>query len=65
MIKPKDYEKGKMRVIYRYDIDRKEAFDLSKELEMKIEFQDVNRISDGKWEFAFKADGRELAANIR
>ena len=32
-----------MRVIYRYDIDRKEAFDLSKELEMKIEFQDVNR----------------------
>ena len=63
MIKPKDYEKGKMRVIYRYDIDRKEAFDLSKELEMKIEFQDVNRISDGKWEFAFKADGRELAAN--
>ena len=30
---------------------------------MKIEFQDVNRISDGKWEFAFKADGRELAAN--
>ena len=37
--------------------DRKEAFDLSKELEMKIEFQDVNRISDGKWEFAFKADG--------
>ena len=49
MIKPKDYEKGKMRVIYRYDIDRKEAFDLSKELEMKIEFQDVNRISDGKW----------------
>lgn len=63
IIKPKDYEKGKMRVIYRYDIDRKEAFDLSKELEMKIEFQDVNRISDGKWEFAFKADGRELAAN--
>ena len=63
MIKPKDYEKGKMRVIYRYDIDRTEAFDLSKELEMKIEFQDVNRISDGKWEFAFKADGRELAAN--
>ena len=63
MIKPKDYEKGKMRVIYRYDIERKEAVALSQEREMKIEFQDVNRISDGKWEFAFKADGRELAAN--
>lgn len=63
MIKPKECEKGKMRVIYRYDIDRKEAFDLSKELKIKIEFQDVNSISDGKWQFAFKADGRELAAH--
>lgn len=55
-------EDGKVRVVYECELESGKL-DMSKEIDTRIELQDAAGISDGKWTYAFKADGHELMAD--
>lgn len=62
LIHPVEAENGKVRVVYECELESGKL-DMSKEIATRIELQDATGISDGKWTYAFKADGHELLAD--
>lgn len=60
IVDPCEVDEGEIRVIYKYFMDEKEPIELNEKIRIKIELQEVTGISDGKWEFEFEADGKQL-----
>lgn len=63
IVDPVEGEGNKLRVIYQFLIDETEPLDLEKEVEMKIEFEEMTGASDGTWDFTFTADGKGIRAH--
>lgn len=61
IVRMTEWDNRQVRVLYEYEfINTIDSPDKNKELEVKMNFEEITGISNGKWKFAFKADGQEL-----